>query len=85
MQSIQDTPALSNTTLVVATPADDQQAAASQSAQRVLRMIPVVSQSGVETVAGAAHLVHEERPAEVAQRLLAALPGASDSRTNAQG
>ena len=72
------------TPVVMIVGADDR-AVLPQAAQRVLRMIPVVSQSGVETVAGAAHLVHEERPAEVAQRLLAALPGASDSRTNAQG
>lgn len=41
-------------------------------AQRVRRLLPAATPCAVTTVQGAGHLVHEERPAEVAQWLLAA-------------
>lgn len=45
-------------------------------ARRVRSMIPASTHSSLDIVRGAGHLVHEERPAEVAQRLLAALHAA---------
>lgn len=42
-------------------------------AQRVRRLVPASTPCSIETVRGAGHLVHEERPAEVAELLLAAV------------
>ena len=51
----------------------DDKAVSPHEAQRVRALIPATTPSTLVRVSGAGHLVHEERPAEVVQHVLAAL------------
>ena len=48
-------------------------------AQRVRALLPAATPSTLDVLAGAGHLVHEERPAEVMSRLLASVRGLAPS------